>query len=99
MVSIGLVLLRVFLRRGIESPEQLEELGITFMPASLFRKHLRKKYSDSETEEKNSYEYESFLAVENPADLAIEGYPWFTYQSAFCDDGGAEQCLMIPGQP
>jgi tyrosine-protein kinase Etk/Wzc len=47
MVSIGLVLLRVFLRRGIESPEQLEELGIMFMPASLFRKHLRKKYSDS----------------------------------------------------
>lgn len=28
MISIGLVLLRVFLRRGIESPEQLEELGI-----------------------------------------------------------------------
>lgn len=29
VVSIGLVLLRVFLRRGIESPEQLEELGIS----------------------------------------------------------------------
>ena len=28
MVSSGIVLLRVFLRRGIESPEQLEELGI-----------------------------------------------------------------------
>lgn len=28
IISIGLVLLRVFLRRGIESPEQLEELGI-----------------------------------------------------------------------
>jgi len=26
--SIGIVLLRVFLHRGIESPEQLEELGI-----------------------------------------------------------------------
>lgn len=29
LVSIGLVLLRIFLRRGIESPEQLEEIGIT----------------------------------------------------------------------
>ncbi|WP_302848362.1 GNVR domain-containing protein, partial [Klebsiella pneumoniae] len=29
LISIGLVLLRVFLRRGIESPEQLEEVGIT----------------------------------------------------------------------
>jgi tyrosine-protein kinase Etk/Wzc len=28
MVSAGVVLLRVFLRRGIETPEQLEELGI-----------------------------------------------------------------------
>lgn len=28
IIAIGLVLLRVFLRRGIESPEQLEELGI-----------------------------------------------------------------------
>ncbi|WP_310585014.1 GNVR domain-containing protein, partial [Klebsiella pneumoniae] len=28
VVAIGIVLLRVFLRRGIESPEQLEELGI-----------------------------------------------------------------------
>lgn len=28
VISICIVLLRVFLRRGIESPEQLEELGI-----------------------------------------------------------------------
>ena len=28
VISVGLVLLQVFLRRGIESPEQLEELGI-----------------------------------------------------------------------
>jgi tyrosine-protein kinase Etk/Wzc len=27
--SIGLILLRVLLRRGIESPEQLEDMGIT----------------------------------------------------------------------
>ena len=28
VVSVGIVLIRVFLRRGIETPEQLEELGI-----------------------------------------------------------------------
>lgn len=28
IVSVGIVLIRVFLRRGIETPEQLEELGI-----------------------------------------------------------------------
>ncbi|PJX61455.1 tyrosine-protein kinase, partial [Klebsiella sp. E-Nf3] len=28
VVSIGLVFLQIFLRRGIESPEQLEEIGI-----------------------------------------------------------------------
>lgn len=28
LVSVGLVLLNVFLRRGIESPEQLEDMGV-----------------------------------------------------------------------
>lgn len=27
-ISIGIVLIKVYLRRGIESPEQLEEMGI-----------------------------------------------------------------------
>lgn len=28
MISVALVILRIFLRRGIENPEQLEEIGI-----------------------------------------------------------------------
>ncbi|MFZ8589882.1 polysaccharide biosynthesis tyrosine autokinase [Klebsiella quasipneumoniae subsp. similipneumoniae] len=71
-VAVGVVLLRVFLRRGIETPEQLEELGInvyasipvseTFSLKKTVKKSKRNSYSDAEI----------FLALENPADLAIE---------------------------
>lgn len=54
MVSVGLVLLRVLLRRGIETPEQLEEVGInvyasiplaeTFTKNNLQGKGSTKKY-------------------------------------------------------
>jgi tyrosine-protein kinase Etk/Wzc len=42
MVSVGLVILRVFLRRGIESPEQLEELGINVYASIPVQKILQK---------------------------------------------------------
>lgn len=71
-VAVGVVLLRVFLRRGIETPEQLEELGInvyasipvseTFSLKKMVKKSKKNSYSDAEI----------FLALENPADLAIE---------------------------
>ncbi|MHA8408470.1 polysaccharide biosynthesis tyrosine autokinase [Klebsiella pneumoniae] len=73
VVAIGIVLLRVFLRRGIESPEQLEELGINVyasIPVSeAFANNAVKKAS---WKNKNYDIKQAFLAVENPADLAIE---------------------------
>jgi tyrosine-protein kinase Etk/Wzc len=43
MVSTGVVLLRVFLRRGIETPEQLEELGINVYASIPVAETLTKK--------------------------------------------------------
>jgi tyrosine-protein kinase Etk/Wzc len=44
MVSTGVVFLRVFLRRGIETPEQLEELGINVYASIPLQKHLPKMW-------------------------------------------------------
>lgn len=97
MISIGLVLLRVFLRRGIESPEQLEELGINVYASIPVSETFAKKYSDSETEEKAEYEYESFLAVENPADLAIEAIRGLRTSLHFAMMEARNNVLMISG--
>jgi tyrosine-protein kinase Etk/Wzc len=55
MVSVGLVLLRVFLRRGIESPEQLEELGINVYASIPVSETFAKRSADSEVEEKSRW--------------------------------------------
>ena len=75
IISIGLVFLRVFLRRGIDSPEQLEEHGINVyasIPLSewLSKKGKAGKRTSSKTKKKGAEQ--SFLAIENSADLAIE---------------------------
>ncbi|MEH9796452.1 polysaccharide biosynthesis tyrosine autokinase [Klebsiella sp. 105384] len=73
MTSAGVVLLRVILRRGIETPEQLEELGINVYAsipiAETFSKSVVQKKGWSK---KSAEEIQGFLAVDNPADLSIE---------------------------
>ncbi|PLP20543.1 tyrosine-protein kinase, partial [Klebsiella michiganensis] len=73
MVSIGLVLLRVFLRQGIESPEQLEERGINvYASIPISEAFTKKAVQTYGLRKKQQDEYQGFLAIENPADLAIE---------------------------
>ena len=98
MVSIGLVLLRVFLRQGIESPEQLEERGINVyasIPVSeaFAKKAVQKQYW---TKTPNS-ESHGFLAVENPADLAIEAIRGLRTSLHFAMMEARNNVLMISG--
>ncbi|HBS7534235.1 TPA: polysaccharide biosynthesis tyrosine autokinase [Klebsiella pneumoniae] len=96
-VAIGVVLLRVFLRRGIETPEQLEELGInvyasipvseTFSLKKTVKKSKRNSYSDAEI----------FLALENPADLAIEAIRGLRTSLHFAMMEARNIILMISG--
>lgn len=98
VVSIGLVLLRVFLRRGIESPEQLEELGISVygsIPVS--ETFAKKSIQTFRVKKKTEYEYESFLAVENPADLAIEAIRGLRTSLHFAMMEARNNVLMISG--
>lgn len=98
MVSIGLVLLRVFLRQGIESPEQLEEIGINVyasIPVSeAFAKKMVQTYS---LRKKQQSEYQGFLAVENPADLAIEAIRGLRTSLHFAMMEARNNVLMISG--
>ncbi|KAB7922426.1 tyrosine-protein kinase, partial [Klebsiella pneumoniae] len=64
--SVFFVLLRVFMHRGIESPEELEEIGVTVYASIPVSQWLMKK-----TNKKNN-ESNVLLATDNPADLAIE---------------------------
>ncbi|HCI6282313.1 TPA: polysaccharide biosynthesis tyrosine autokinase, partial [Klebsiella pneumoniae] len=98
VVAIGIVLLRVFLRRGIESPEQLEELGINVyasIPVSeAFANNAVKKAS---WKNKNYDIKQAFLAVENPADLAIEAIRGLRTSLHFAMMESRNNILMISG--
>lgn len=98
LISIGLVLLRVFLRRGIESPEQLEEVGITVYAsipvAESFSQKLAKRTG---WKNKISDEMQGFLAVENPADIAIEAIRGLRTSLHFAMMEARNNVLMISG--
>lgn len=74
-VSVAIVILQVFLRRGIESPEQLEDLGVNVyasIPVSeTFSKKSNQSFKRNKSKGVNEY-HDGLLAIENPADLAIE---------------------------
>ncbi|WP_241569959.1 polysaccharide biosynthesis tyrosine autokinase [Rosenbergiella collisarenosi] len=97
-VSVGLVLLRVLLRRGIESPEQLEELGINVYASVPVSEWMAKQQSKSIKSRKNKQkENLSFLALENPADLAIEAIRSLRTSLHFAMMEASNNILMISG--
>ncbi|HBV4482036.1 TPA: tyrosine-protein kinase, partial [Klebsiella pneumoniae] len=68
-ISVLLVLLRVYLRRGIESPEQLEEYGINVYASIPVSDWLSKQLSRKGKVKQN--ESDTILSIENPTDLAV----------------------------
>ncbi len=98
MVSAGIVLLKVYLRRGIESPEQLEEIGINVYAsipvAETFSRSISSKAILKKTQRT---ENTKFLAVENPADLAIEAIRGLRTSLHFAMLEARNNVLMISG--
>lgn len=98
MVSVGIVLLRVFLRRGIESPEQLEERGISVYASIPVAEAFTKRNGQSfKLRKKKESEFVSFLATENPADLAIEAIRGLRTSLHFAMMEARNNVLMISG--
>ncbi|HDT6007418.1 polysaccharide biosynthesis tyrosine autokinase [Klebsiella michiganensis] len=97
VVSVGMVLLRVFLRRGIESPEQLEEVGINVYASIPVSENFAKKALQTGWKKKTESEIQGFLAVENPADLAIEAIRGLRTSLHFAMMEARNNVLMISG--
>lgn len=98
-IAIGVVFLRIMLRRGIETPEQLEEIGINVYASvpvaeSLVSnersiKNIRKKITHKK--------YTGLLATTNPADLAIEAIRGLRTSLHFAMIEARNNILMISG--
>lgn len=98
VLSFGLVLLRVVLRRGIETPEQLEELGINVYASIPVSESFAKKIEQSKGwRKKERNEIQGFLAVDNPADLAIEAIRGLRTSLHFAMMEARNNILMISG--
>ena len=92
--SVALIMLRFLLRRGIESPEQLEEMGINVY-ASIPVSEWLLKASDKRKRKNN--ESDKLLAVENPTDLAVEAIRSLRTSLHFAMLETKNNVLMISG--
>ncbi|UMJ25183.1 polysaccharide biosynthesis tyrosine autokinase [Klebsiella pneumoniae] len=98
VISICIVLLRVFLRRGIESPEQLEELGINVYASVPVAEIISKTASKKGTFTKKQNDFDKgLLALVNPTDLAIEAIRGLRTSFHFAMMESRNNILMISG--
>ncbi|CAI2137104.1 Tyrosine-protein kinase wzc [Serratia fonticola] len=100
MLSIGYVLLRSFLHRGIETPEQLEELGINVyasVPLSEWQRKKDLEFVGKNKGKKLNTDSNSLLAFGNPADLAIEAIRSLRTSLHFAMIEAKNNVLMISG--
>lgn len=98
VAAIGFVLLKTLLHRGIESPEQLEELGINVyasVPLSEWQQKKDREFAGKNR--KRNARSDSLLAVGNPADLAIEAIRSLRTSLHFAMMEAKNNVLMISG--
>ncbi|NRN27319.1 polysaccharide biosynthesis tyrosine autokinase [Photorhabdus heterorhabditis] len=95
ILSIGLVLVRVLFRKGIESPEQLEEIGISVyatIPLSETQTKLEQQ------QKKRPYHQRlRLLAIHDPTDLAIEALRSLRTTLHFSMMESANKIILLSG--
>lgn len=102
-LSAGLVLARSLLRKGIETPEQLEEQGInvyaTVPISEWLLKRMRVRSVGGVFSRKLQHRTKNipFLAVDNPADLSIEAIRGLRTSLHFAMMEASNNILMISG--
>jgi tyrosine-protein kinase Etk/Wzc len=100
IVSIGYTLLRSILHKGIERPEQLEELGISVYASVPLSEWQRKKdldFSSKNKGKKVNADANVLLAFGNPTDLAIEAIRSLRTSLHFAMMEATNNVLMISG--
>lgn len=95
IIAVGIVFLRVFLRRGIESPMQLEELGINVYASVPVSEWISRRVPKRGLKAKHNQL--NFLAVDNPTDLAIEAIRSLRTTLHFAMMEANNNVLMISG--
>ncbi|EMO6899523.1 polysaccharide biosynthesis tyrosine autokinase [Pluralibacter gergoviae] len=99
-VSGWIILLKLLLRKGIESPQQLEEIGINVyasVPISEWnvkKNNVRASIAGKKIKHQNKV---GLLALENPADLAIEAIRSLRTSLHFAMIDSVNNVLMISG--
>ncbi|MEQ9859647.1 tyrosine-protein kinase Wzc [Pectobacterium cacticida] len=99
MVSTAYVVLKTLLHKGIENPEQLEELGINVYASIPLSEWQQKKDRAllSKKGKKDNTRAIDLLAVGNPADLAIEAIRSLRTSLHFAMMEAKNNVLMISG--
>lgn len=95
MLSVALVLLKTVMHKGIETPEQIEEIGLPVyasIPLSDHQRELNKKGNN-----KTLTIHQSLLTSVNPADLAIEAIRSLRTSLYFAMMEAKNNVLMISG--
>ncbi|MDY4368063.1 tyrosine-protein kinase Wzc [Pectobacterium brasiliense] len=98
LTSIAFIILRTILHRGIESPEQLEELGINvYASVPLSEWQQKKDRALLGRGKKGNTRSTELLAIGNPADLAIEAIRSLRTSLHFAMMEAKNNVLMISG--
>jgi tyrosine-protein kinase Etk/Wzc len=99
MLSVGIVLVRGLLRRGVESPDQLEQVGLAVyatVPLSESQQKLIKRIK-RRRERKGSAVAAGVLAEKAPADTAVEALRGLRTSLHFAMLEAPDKRLMITG--
>ncbi|AYH02191.1 tyrosine-protein kinase Wzc [Pectobacterium parmentieri] len=99
IISTAFVILKTLLHKGIESPEQLEELGINVYASVPLSEWQQKKDRAllGKKNKKGNTRATDLLAVGNPADLAIEAIRSLRTSLHFAMMEAKNNVLMISG--
>ncbi|MEG3130329.1 polysaccharide biosynthesis tyrosine autokinase [Pantoea cypripedii] len=100
LFALLVIVLKILLRRRIESPEQLEEQGISVyasIPMSEWLSKLNNGGKAKRFKGKNAVAESKFLAIENPADIAIEAMRSLRTSLYFAMLQARNNVLMISG--
>lgn len=97
IISFWVILFKVFLRKGVESPTQLEELGINVYSSIPVSEWLNKSSQQNSIKKNPKKAKFDFLALDNPADLSIEAIRSLRTSLHFAMMSANNNVLMISG--
>ncbi|GAM73803.1 tyrosine-protein kinase wzc [Vibrio ishigakensis] len=100
MLSVAFVLLRAAFHRGIENPDQIEELGIPVyatIPKSAQQEKIDRQLAKNRSRKKLVHAEEMLLASVNPADLSVEAFRSLRTSLHFAMMEAKNNIIMITG--